>query len=101
MKYQRIIEKVLAKYIEHSLAVNLAKSIFYKREVNFLSYIINGSEIQIEADKVETIKNWPIPNCNKQEQFLLGFANYYCNFIARYSQKARLLTKLNGNISFI
>ena len=31
----------------------------------------------------------------------LGFANYYCNFIARHSEKARPLTRLTGDIPFV
>ena len=95
------MEKVLAKYIEQGLAVNFTKLTFYQNEVNFLRHIINGSDIHIELEKIETIKNWPIPNRKKQVQSFLGFANYYYNFIARYSEKARPLTRLNGNILFV
>ena len=84
-EHQRIVERVLAKCIEHGLSVNLTKSVFHEIEVNFLGHIINGSEIWMEPNKVETIKNWPIPNCKKQVQSFLGFPKYYHNFIAIYS----------------
>ena len=57
VEHQRIVERVLAKCVEHGLAVNLTKSVFHKREVNFLGHIIHRSEIRMESDKVETIKN--------------------------------------------
>ena len=92
---------MLAKCIEHDLVDNLVKSVFYESEVNFLGYIINGLEIRMELDKVETIKNWPISNRKKQVQYFLGFANYYHNFIAGYSQKVKPLIKLTGDVPFV
>ena len=95
------MEKVLVKCVEHGLAVKLTKSAFHQNEVNFLGHIINGSDIHIEPEKIETIKNWPIPSHKKQVQSFLGFANYYRNFIAGYSEKARPLTRLTGDIPFV
>ena len=100
-EHQRIIEKILAKCVEHGLAVNLSKSCFHRNEVTFLGHVINGHEIRMEPDKVETIKNWPVPTRKKEVQSFLGFANYYRNFIAGYSQKTRPLTKLTGDVPFI
>ena len=100
-EHQKIIEKVLAKCVEHGLAVNLSKSCFHQDEVTFLGHVINGHEIRIEPDKVETIKKWPIPTRKRKVQSFLGFANYYRNFIAGYSQKTKSLTKLTGNVPFV
>ena len=100
-EHQKIIEKVLAKCVEHGLAVNLSKSCFHQDEVTFLSHVINGHEICMEPDKVETIRKWPIPPCKREVQSFLGFANYYRNFIAGYSQKTKPLTKLTGDVPFV
>ena len=70
-------------------------------QINFLGHIINGSDIRMEPEKIETIKNWPIPSRKKQVQSFLGFANYYRNFIAGYSEKARPLTRLTEEVPFI
>ena len=55
----------------------------------------------MEPEKIETIKNWPILTRKKQVQSFLGFANYYCNFIAGYSEKARPLMRLTRDIPFV
>ena len=75
-EHQRIMEKVLAKCIEYGLAVNFTKLAFYYIEVNFLKYIINGLDIPMKSEKIETIKNWPISSHKKQVQCFLEFANY-------------------------
>ena len=56
----------LSKCIEYGLAVNFTKLVFYENEVNFLGHIINRSKIKMELNKVETIKNYNIPNCKKR-----------------------------------
>ena len=100
-KHQKIMEKVLAKYVKYGLVVNLTKLAFHQNEINFLGHIINGSDICIESEKVKTIKNWPILSCKKHVQSFLGFANYYRNFIAGYTEKARPLMRLTGDIPFV
>ena len=94
------MEKVLTKCIEHGLAVNHTKSAFHQNEVNFLQDIINGSNIHMES-KTKIVKNWPIASRKKQMQFILEFANFYYNFIARYIEKVRALTRLTADIPFV
>ena len=45
-------------------------------------------------DKVQVIKEWPIPKNVKEVQSFLDFANFYHRFICNYSRIAILLTTL-------
>jgi hypothetical protein len=45
-------------------------------------------------DKVQTIKEWPIPKTVKEVQIFLGFANFYRQFVCDYSKIAMPLTNL-------
>ena len=47
-EYQQVVEQVLQKLLEHSLAINLEKSIFHVYEVDFLGHVINGTEIKMQ-----------------------------------------------------
>lgn len=48
----------------------------------------------MDQKKVEAVKNWLQPTTVKEMQRFLGFANFYCRFIAHYSQLAAPLTSL-------
>ena len=55
-QYEEYVYKVLMKLQEVNLLVNLKKSNFYIKEVEFLRYIIQLGEIAMELAKVATVK---------------------------------------------
>ena len=60
------------------------------------------SGIQVNPDKVQTIKNYPVPNTLKKVRGFLGICNYYRSFVRGSSSIARPLNKLlNKNAPFI
>ena len=47
--------------MDHDLAVNLAKSDFHLREVNFLGYLLGTNDtLPMELDKIEATQKWEI-----------------------------------------
>ena len=43
-EHKAAVEKVLQRLMDHDLAVNLAKSDFHLREVNFLGYLLGTND---------------------------------------------------------
>jgi len=48
----------------------------------------------MDTKKVKTILDWPTPQCIKDVQAFVGFANFYRRFIKDYSELILLLTQL-------
>ena len=44
--------------------------------------------------KVVGITEWLVPTCRREVQSFLGFANFYCHFIEKFSHHAKPLFKL-------
>jgi len=99
-EHQQLVEQVLQQCIKHGLAVNLTKSKFHVQETLFLGHIINGQQVQMDPTKLEAMSKWPIPMKKKKVQPFLRFANYYRQFIANYSGKARQLVDLTRDVPF-
>ena len=97
-EHQRLVQQVLQGCVQHGLALNLSKSEFYVKETILLGHIINGSQIQMDHTKLETMSKWPVPTKKKEVQAFLGFANYYRRFIENYSGKARPLINLTKDV---
>ena len=94
-EHKAAVEKVLQRLMDHDLAVNLAKSDFHLREVNFLGYLLGTNDtLRMEPGKIEAIQKWEIPTRKKEVQAFLGFANYYRRFIQDYARRAKPLTDL-------
>ena len=74
---QAFVEKILQQCVDHGLAGNLTKSEFHVHETIVLSHIVNGSRVQMDPAKLETIPKWAVPTKKKEVQGFLGFANYY------------------------
>ena len=67
---------------------------FNKESIEFLGFVIGRGFIQMDSKKVELVASWPTPSRLKHFQALLGFANFYRQFIKNYSQQALGMTKL-------
>ena len=99
-EYQAVVEKVLQRCIKHGVAVNLTKFEIHIHETIFSGHIINGSQVQMDPAKLETMFSWPVHTRNKEVQAFLGIANYYRRFIESYIPKARLLMNLTKDVLF-
>jgi hypothetical protein len=52
-------------------------SIFQTRKVEFLGYILTPEGIYMLLEKMEDVLAWESPNCVKDVQIFMGFANFY------------------------
>ena len=55
------IQLVLEKLREYCLFVKLSKCVFSAEEMEFLGFIINRFEIQMDPSKLDAIATWPMP----------------------------------------
>ena len=60
--------------------------------MKFLGYILSSEGLQMDEEKVYTIKKWPTSCQVKNVQIFLGFVNFYRRFIYNYSELSVLLT---------
>ena len=88
------IQKVLDLLREGGMKIKIPKCTFLKLMVKYLGHIISEIGIQPDPQKVESIKNYPIPKNVDQLRSFLGLAGYYRKFVQNYADKAHALTVL-------
>src|SRR5437773_1056722 len=88
------LRQVLQKLLEHGLFVKLEKCQFSVQEISFLGFVISPQGISIDADRISTISEWPVPRSVTDIQVFLGFANFYRRFIDGYSRVVMPITSL-------
>ena len=88
------VQNVLAALEAANLYANLSKCEFHSSSVEFLGFVISPNGIQMAADKLSAIKEWPTPQSMNDVQIFLGFANFYRRFIQNYSKRTLPLTSL-------
>ncbi|KAJ1593268.1 hypothetical protein NDA11_006650 [Ustilago hordei] len=88
------VTEVLTRLRSNRLFAKLSKCEFHTKTVEFLGYIIKPTGIEMDPEKIRTVKEWPMPASIHDIQRFLGFANFYRRFIAHFARIAKPLTSL-------
>jgi len=86
--------KILEQLQHYKLFVNLKKCAFSTDTVEFLRFIVFTTDVMMNSQRVDTIKNWPTPMTFQNVQIFLRFVNFYRYFIEAYLRIASPLTGL-------
>ena len=85
-QHKRLIHQVLEKLETHDLYLKPEKCKFLKREIECLGVIVGNGVLEMNPKKLESVKNWAVPNNPTEIQKFLGFTGYYQYFVPNYSQ---------------
>lgn len=66
--------------------------------MQFLGFINKQGQLLPDPAKVKAVAEWPTPSSRKQLQCFLGFANFYCRFIRKYSKMAAPPNRLTSTL---
>ena len=90
----RHVKEVLQRLRQFQLYANRKKYEFFTTRVEYLGFIVSTAGVEMDARRVETIRDWPTPKTYREVQVFLGFANFYRRFIHYYSAIIAPLTSL-------
>ena len=79
---------------KHNLCFKRLKCDFNMEEILILGVIVGRGQVQMETDKVKTVKEWKTPTKLKEVESFLGFTNFYRQFIKNFSYIAKPLNEL-------
>ena len=80
------LRKVLSRLRTHDLKLKPRKCHFFKEEVEFLGKLVSCSGTSIAPDKLEAVKEWPVPQNAKELMSFLGFMNYHRNHMPGFAK---------------
>ena len=95
------LREVFVRFHQHNLKFKARKCRFFRQEVEFLGKKVSGDGITISPDKLEAVKEWPIPQNSKQLLSFLGFVNYHRSHIPSFARVAADLYELVHAKTFI
>ncbi|GBG65167.1 hypothetical protein CBR_g49963 [Chara braunii] len=95
-EHMKHLEEVYIILKKTQLHLNLEKSEFGRDSVIYLGHRLSAAGLELEATKVEVIRNWPqLANIRELRSFL-GLAFYYRKFVPRFFIVARPLSRLTS-----
>lgn len=86
------LKQIFNRLREANFKVQLDKSKFLKKEVAYLGHIITPSGVKPNPAKINAIKNFSIPNIQKEIKSFLGLLGYYRRFIKDFAKATKPMT---------
>ena len=90
------MELVFNRLKTFNLKIKPKKSYFFQASVIFLGHVLSADGISANPEKVDKVKDWPVPSNAKELHSFLGLASYYRRFIPNFAQIAKCLHQLVG-----
>jgi hypothetical protein len=88
------VTKVLERLRKYGLYCKAEKCEFSVKKVGFLGFVISPDGIEMEADRIATIEDWPRPKSVKNVQVLIGFMNFCRRLVRKYAKVTAPITDL-------
>ncbi|XP_075504462.1 putative mitochondrial protein AtMg00860 [Primulina tabacum] len=67
-----------------------------------MGHIISRDRLEVDPEKVEAVRDWPVPNSVTEIRSFLGLAGYYRKFVQDFSSIVVPLTPLTKkNVKFV
>jgi transposase len=91
-----LLTRVLDKLKYARLTINFEKSVFFRRELKYLGYIVDHNGLRTDPDKVKAILDIPVPTTKRELKRFLGTASWYRRFVPNFSTLAAPLNLLTS-----
>lgn len=91
------LETLFKRLSDFGVLINSSKCLFGQKEVTFLGYKVSSHGIQPIKEKVQAIRDYPVPKTVKELRRFLGMTNFYRRFLPGAAQiQASLNALLSG-----
>jgi Reverse transcriptase (RNA-dependent DNA polymerase) len=88
------LDKVFTALRDAGLKLNAFKCSFGVNRVTYLGHIISKHRIKVDPDKVQAVRDFPVPRNNTEVRAFHGLCNYFRRFIPNFGKTAKALTDL-------
>lgn len=86
------LDKVLERLKRYGLTCHTKKCKIGSTEISFLGHLVDSEGIQKQPEKLECIKNFPVPKKVRDLRRFLGVCNWYSQFVDNYADTIAPLT---------
>jgi hypothetical protein len=88
------LRKVLTKLRENKLFIKMPKCFWAKIETEYIGFIVGSSSVRTSPSKLTAVKDWPLPETQKQVKSFVVFCSFYRKFIHHFADCSAPLTDL-------
>ena len=96
-EHEQHLRLALKQLRDQRLYVKLSKSELCTDEVEFLGHHVGSRGLRVMEDKIEAVRDWPVPKSMRELRAFLGLAGYYRRFVKGYSKISLPMSDLVRN----
>ena len=80
-----LLNLVFGAHKEAGITLNASKTHLFQEEVEYLGYLVSAEGVKLIPSYVQKITEWPLPQTGKELSTVLGFTNYYRDFLPGFA----------------
>jgi Reverse transcriptase (RNA-dependent DNA polymerase) len=88
------LDKVFTALRDAGPKLNASKCSFGVNRITYLEHIISIRETEVDPDKVQAVRDFPVPRNTTEVRSFHGLCNYFRRFIPNFGETAKALTDL-------
>jgi O-acetyl-ADP-ribose deacetylase (regulator of RNase III)/transposase InsO family protein len=89
------LREVFLRMRQHNLKLKPSKCTLFQLDADFLGKSVSSDGVNISSNKLDAIKNWPVPANRKELESFIGYVNYHRDFVRQFSKIVAPLLELN------
>jgi len=88
------LRQVLTLLARDKWQVKLSKCHFAQQQISYLGHVVSSAGVATDPSKIQSVRDWLLPQDAKQLRSFLGFVGYYQKFVRHFAIIARPLSDL-------
>ena len=88
------LQQVFERLRQAGLKLKASKCCLFQRKVSFLGHVVSAQGLEVQEEKVASVRTWPIPTNLHDARSFVSFCSYYRRFIPSFANIAAPLYHL-------
>ncbi|WVZ24535.1 hypothetical protein V8G54_003079 [Vigna mungo] len=95
------LETTFHLLLSNSFYLKGSKCFIGQHTIHYLGHVVSNHGVQPDPDKLQAIRDWPVPTSTKALRGFLGLTGFYRRFVPGYAKIANALTDLLRKDAFL
>jgi hypothetical protein len=90
------LRKTFLRFRKYNLKLKPRKCSLFQEEVDFLGRTVDKDGVRVTQEKIQAVRDWPVPTSRTELESFLGYINYHRDFIRGLAGIASPLYAMTG-----